>query len=1041
MKNKRKLSVFILSIVVFIIVLSCFMVSGAQSSINGDKKYYIENEVIIKFKDDIQAYRMSTEKVGKDLKFKESLTEDLGIYEINNGETVRKTIEDLMENDSIEYAQPNYLYRLLSFPNDEYFDKLWGFHNTENAGIDINIIDAWNITKGKEEIVVAVIDDGINIEHPDLKENIWINKGEIEGNEIDDDGNGYVDDINGWDFANDCNTIYDEKDGDYHGTHVAGIIAASANDIGVIGVAPNIKIMPLKFINGKTGTTTDAVKAIEYAKENGADIVNCSWGEELGEDDMSLKNAIEDSGLLFICAAGNKGMDNDVNPVYPASLDCENIISVAAMDNKGKLASFSNYGSITVDIGAPGSNILSTIPEDIPEEVKDKYVTVVDAVYEDNLYGYISGTSMATPHVTGIAALLKSKNHDLTPLSIKNAIIESIKSIDNLKDRTVSGGMADAYEALKRTAPERPSSLKATKSGTSISLNWDGNETGDFKEYIIERKIGSKSLEKLTTTADKNYTDNGIDKYTKYTYRIKAIDEWGNASVYSKEVAVAAASKPSTGGGSSKPSSGGGGSGGGGGGGSPSGSEGDITPSKAKPEDNFDNEIKKQLDKNIDIIEIKPYSKGNIESFSLTSEILAKILENKKDMLISGNDITFEIPSAMFETEELKKLLSNKNTTLSIKAEKLKAEEAKKLLNQQKDKYLVSTEEIYELTITIKDSNKDRDLEKFNGKIKISIKINENIAKKYGKNRLGIYRYDEEKKLWEYKGGLYNPSTDTITITVDHFSKYAIMFYKKDFEDIKEHWAKEEIEILVSKHIAEGRKDKYEPNESITRIELVKMLVKMLLQDPGKDVKLLETSKVPFKDISITGEDKNYIKTAVEEGIIKGFEDGTFRPEKAVSREEMAVMTARMMGIKTDSDIIDTPFKDKKEISSWAAKDIAAVYEKGIIKGDDKGNFDGKRFVTRGEASVMVKRIMENTGLIDLPTKITGKLVINHIEGTHYELETSDGIYVLILDKNDKTLNNIINDSIGEEITVKGYIQSGYNIYQRGKMFKVVSVE
>ena len=139
--------------------------------------------------------------------------------------------------------------------------------------------------------------------------------------------------------------------------------------------------------------------------------------------------------------------------------------------------------------------------------------------------------------------------------------------------------------------------------------------------------------------------------------------------------------------------------------------------------------------------------------------------------------------------------------------------------------------------------------------------------------------------------------------------------------------------------------------------------------------------------------------------------------------------------------MISKHIKDKEKISSWAAKDVTAVYEKGIIKGDDKGNFDGKRSVTRGEATVMVKRIMENTGLIDLLTKIKGKLVINHIEGTHYELETTSGIYVLILDKNDKTLNNIINDSIGKEITVKGYIQSGYSIYQRGKMFKVISVE
>ena len=224
------------------------------------------------------------------------------------------------------------------------------------------------------------------------------------GKNYDNDGNGYIDDIHGWDFStyenpvnNGDNTVYDGtiidgKNVDSHGTHIAGIIAAGINGIGIQGVAPNVTILPIKFMNGDEGTVFNAIKAIEYAEMMGADIVNCSWGSQ--SYSQFLYNYMNNSNMLFVCAAGNDGVDAQEFPEYPAMYELDNIISVGATDEAGELATFSNYGQ-GVNIAAPGKNIYSTLPE--------------------NTYGYMDGTSMAAPFVTGAAALLLSNSGGMHP--------------------------------------------------------------------------------------------------------------------------------------------------------------------------------------------------------------------------------------------------------------------------------------------------------------------------------------------------------------------------------------------------------------------------------------------------------------------------------------------------------------------------------------------------------------------------------------------------------------------------------------------------
>lgn len=309
---------------------------------------------------------------------------------------------------------------------------------TSVKGIDINIKPAWEeydaSTEAHRPVVVAVIDTGIDITHPELQNAIWVNEDEIPGDGIDNDGNGFVDDVYGWNFFNNSNQVYEGEEDD-HGTHAAGTIAAARQSMGIAGITDNkyVKVMSVKALGSVYGVGEESavISAIKYAEANGASICNLSFGTT--HNFPNLEKAMKESKMLFIIAAGNgdsdgKGLDIDTAPDYPSSYNLPNTISVANLMFDGNLAESSNYGVKTVDVAAPGTYIVSTIA--------------------NHGYGFMTGTSMSAPMVTGVAAMVYSYRTDLDLAGVKNAIINSARKLDGLNGKLVSGGAVDTYAAM-----------------------------------------------------------------------------------------------------------------------------------------------------------------------------------------------------------------------------------------------------------------------------------------------------------------------------------------------------------------------------------------------------------------------------------------------------------------------------------------------------------------------------------------------------------------------------------------------------------------
>jgi subtilisin family serine protease/Ca2+-binding RTX toxin-like protein len=398
------------------------------------KPAYASNKLIVKFNDTINIAQAN--EIKNTLGVVKTDTIKLTgaqIWTLSGKTSVETALATYKNSPTFEYIEPDYIVTTAAtFPNDPGFPQLWGLHNTGQGGgtpdADIDAPEAWDIQTGNPNLVIGVIDTGVDYNHPDLVGNIWTNSGEIANDGIDNDNNGYIDDIRGWDFAYNDNNPMDVQG---HGTHVSGTIAGKGNNgVGVTGVAWNAKIMPLKFLNDQgSGTLSAAISAINYATAKGVKLTNNSWGG--GGYSQALYDAINaagQQGALFIAAAGNSSQNTDINPAYPASYNLANIISVASTTNTDGLSSFSNYGLTSVDLGAPGSGIYSTLP--------------------NNSYGTYSGTSMASPHVAGAAALVWSQNPTWTAQQVKNALMNTGDSIAALAGKTVSGKRLNVFNAL-----------------------------------------------------------------------------------------------------------------------------------------------------------------------------------------------------------------------------------------------------------------------------------------------------------------------------------------------------------------------------------------------------------------------------------------------------------------------------------------------------------------------------------------------------------------------------------------------------------------
>jgi subtilisin family serine protease len=397
----------------------------------------------------------------------------------------------LARDPRVRYAEPNVRFHAFAEPDDPSYPELWGLENTGQAvnglsgtpDADIDAPEAWSVSTGSAGVTVGVIDTGVDYTHPDLAANIWVNPGEscagCRTDGIDNDGNGYVDDWHGWDFKNDDNNPFDDHG---HGTHVAGTIGALGdNGTGVVGVNWTVRIMPLKFLGADgSGDAADAIRALNYATAMGAKVTNNSWGGDGYSQALADAIAQADAhGSLFIAAAGNSFTNTDTSPNYPSGYDLPNVVAVAATDQRDARAWFSNYGRRTVDLGAPGANILSTQP--------------------GASYQYLDGTSMAAPHVAGAAALAWSAFPSASALGVKALLLRTVDPNASLAGRTTTGGRLNVGNALACTgAPqtwvESPASGFAVDVGDQLPVSILAASCGDPGAVTVSATIDGLPL-------------------------------------------------------------------------------------------------------------------------------------------------------------------------------------------------------------------------------------------------------------------------------------------------------------------------------------------------------------------------------------------------------------------------------------------------------------------------------------------------------------------------------------------------------------------
>jgi serine protease len=419
--------------------------AGVAGAAGGSKHPAVPGELIVGFEKGVSAAGQRAAVAAADGVREETFPGIRATLVQVDPDDIEAALKQLEADPRVRYVEPNHLLSIAATPDDPSFNQLWGLHNTGQTGgtadADIDAPEAWDVETGSSGVVVGVTDTGVDFSHPDLAAQQWVNAGESCGSTdatnptcaqrtdgIDNDANGYVDDWRGWDWVNDDNNPADDHN---HGTHVSGTIGAvGSNGTGVTGVNWNVSIMALKFLNSAgSGTTADAIAATMYAAQNGAHVSSNSWGG--GPFDQSLLDAIEfgaTRGMLFVAASGNDGKNNDPSPTYPSSYDSEAIVSVAATDHNDALAFFSNYGAKSVDLGAPGVNILSTTT--------------------GGGYQAFQGTSMATPHVAGVAALLKARFPGASPYGLKTLLLRSVDPVASLAGKTTTGGRLNAFTAV-----------------------------------------------------------------------------------------------------------------------------------------------------------------------------------------------------------------------------------------------------------------------------------------------------------------------------------------------------------------------------------------------------------------------------------------------------------------------------------------------------------------------------------------------------------------------------------------------------------------
>ncbi len=532
-------------------LLALVLVAGAPARETAPRA---TNGILVRFKPGLSEDRKGALLAGAEVM---KTAPRRGLAAVRSGDEAG-LLRRLAADPAVAAVQPNHLYRPCdTLPDDPRFPDLWGLRNTGQtggtSGADIGAAAAWDLTTGASDVVVAVLDTGVRLSHQDLTANRWVNPGEIPEDGLDNDGNGYVDDVNGWDFADNEN---DPFDGDGHGTHMAGTIGARGNNAkGVTGVCWDVKILALRFIGSNGGDDLDAIRALDYATDlklnHGINLVaiNCSWTNDAYSQALfdAMKDA-QDAGILLVCAAGNSGRDTDLVPVYPAGYDLPGILSVAASDHDDRMADLSCFGPGSVDLFAPGVNIRST------------YVPV------DNVYSTRTGTSMAAAHVSGAVGLLAALRPSETVARRHARLLFNVDRKDALAGRVASCGRLNVFRALQddeTVPPDAVGTLAASDpSYSAVTLAWTapGDDASVGRAAAYDVRVSTLPITAPTFDASprapcpplpedagapQSMRVGGLASGTTYYFALKAIDNLGNESGLSNPASATTAS-PST---------------------------------------------------------------------------------------------------------------------------------------------------------------------------------------------------------------------------------------------------------------------------------------------------------------------------------------------------------------------------------------------------------------------------------------------------------------------------------------------------------------
>ncbi len=1023
MRRSKFLTYLLLLTLLFTQVLS--LASTGSVYANESSKNYLDivpGKILVKYKDEESPYMIGLQK--EIFKVNNSFT----ISEVELPETydVFNAINEYENDPNVEYAEPVYIFRAdensnvsitqsVYNPNDEYYQ--WG---EQKEGFDpIDIIGAWEKINydARENITIAVIDTAIDLEHEDLIGNF----------------------VDGYDFIADMpiNSNYENRVDNVHGTHVAGIAAAiSDNEIGLAGVAGGVKIMPLRVLdeNGES-SGTEVIDAIKWAADHGADVINLSLSkyrylrdengyfikDENGELIDTKSQAEEEvisyainKGVVIISATGNlsnhwiegdigdhdyvDGQELYYNHVgYPAAYS--GVIGVGAVDTKAStepiIADFSNIG-YEVDVVAPGVDIFGTVPT--------------------NDYVVKSGTSMSTPFVSGLAALILAANPDLSPFEVNNILYET--SVDlgdedwdeyfgyglingrsafetprldidveiddeitvsdtvyyNITTKDYEGQISsengeaifyfdrfnfneESWESLEDTTIE----VVYGQSEGILSLpdigwyciyaneNDDNNWVWSSSEFIVYRpkapttnlSSGSYSdtqsvvLTTETQGAKIYYTTNGDEPTSNSKEYVNPISISKSTTIKAITIKNHIKSEISTF--SYKISSGNTGGGGGGGGGG-------STSKKVTVVEVSEEKIKeiKESKKTTVVIEVESKSEEDKDfSVELPSDVLKLAKDNNKTIKIKSKNVAINIEPGLLEIKDEKATIK-----LTVKALK----DSKSDLDK-KDKYADGVSEVFDFELDVNDTK----ISKFEKPVQITVTFDRSKVKDV--NKLGVYYFNEKADNWEYVGGSVNED-GAITFETEHFSKYTVMEYNKSFSDINNHWAKYDIEVMASKHIANGIDDKnFAPNKNITRAEFASLLTRALNLPSAN-------TKDSFTDIDNAWY-SDAVKRAYSAKIINGIDDTNFAPNKNITREQMASMLMRAYSYASGKNLNDlyttteVKFNDEGTVSKWARMNVRLAASLKLINGKPDGKFVPNDTATRAEAISVIKRLLE----------------------------------------------------------------------------------